>query len=206
MSTAIKSKSVSLAAIFDPYVAGTTKARAAGIDDAGNDTSNLYANIIYGSAAAATGIQSQGADLNTLYAKIGTAAYPLGFASVYHDTHAGPSNVALTFDTTSTFAITGAPGSTLTGSPLSGSLFTYGTVTQVLLTNLGFDNTRASVSGIAVDTWVPITAGLLVLKYATTSLTGNNVVCTATVKLRNSAGTILSVTNTNFNIFNTNPS
>lgn len=75
MSDAIKSKGVSLAAIFDPYVAGTTKARASGIDDAGTDTSNLYANIIYGSAAAATGIKSQNADLNTLYAKIGTASY-----------------------------------------------------------------------------------------------------------------------------------
>lgn len=75
MSNAINSKSVSLASIFDPYVAGTTKARASGIDDAGNDTSNLYANIIYGSAAAATGIKSQNADLNTLYAAKGTAVY-----------------------------------------------------------------------------------------------------------------------------------
>lgn len=75
MSDAIKSNGVSLAAIFDPYVAGTTKARATGIHDAGNDISNLYANIIYGSAAAATGIASEGADLNTLYAKLGTAQY-----------------------------------------------------------------------------------------------------------------------------------
>lgn len=79
MSDAIKSKGVSLAAIFAPYEAGTIKARASGIDDAGTDTSNLYANIIYGSAAAATGIQSESADLNTLYAKIGTASYPLPF-------------------------------------------------------------------------------------------------------------------------------
>lgn len=77
MSTAIKSKGVSLSAIFDPYVSGTTKARASGLDDAGNDLSNLYANIIYGTAAAATGIASESADLNTLYAKIGTTNYPL---------------------------------------------------------------------------------------------------------------------------------
>lgn len=77
MSNAIESKDVSLASIFDPYVAGTTQARAAGIQDGGADTSTLYANIIYGSAAAATGIQSKGADLNTLYAAKGTASYAL---------------------------------------------------------------------------------------------------------------------------------
>lgn len=77
MSNAINSKSVPLPSIFDPYQAGTTKARASGIDDAGTDTSNLYANIIYGSAAAATGIASENADLNTLYAAKGTAQYAL---------------------------------------------------------------------------------------------------------------------------------
>lgn len=77
MSNAIASKGVSLASIFDPYTAGTTKARASGIDDGGTDTSNLYANIIYGTAAAATGIKSQNADLNTLYAAKGTASYGL---------------------------------------------------------------------------------------------------------------------------------
>lgn len=77
MSNAINSKSVPLTSIFDPYISGTTKARASGIDDAGTDTSNLYANIIYGSAAAATGIQSEDADLNTLYAAKGTAKYAL---------------------------------------------------------------------------------------------------------------------------------
>lgn len=75
MSDAIKSKGVSLASIFDPYVAGTTKARASGINDAGVDLSSIYANIIYGSAAAITGIGSQSADINTLYAAKGTASY-----------------------------------------------------------------------------------------------------------------------------------
>jgi hypothetical protein len=56
---------------------GTTKARASGIDDAGTDTSDLYANIIYGSAAPATGIGSKSADINTLYAAKGTAQYKL---------------------------------------------------------------------------------------------------------------------------------
>lgn len=77
MTSGIASKGVDLDSIFDPYVAGTTKARAAGIAAGGTDTSDLYANIIYGSAAAATGIQSEGDDLNTLYAKKGTASYAL---------------------------------------------------------------------------------------------------------------------------------
>lgn len=80
MSGAIKSKGVSLADIFDPYQAGTTKARAAAIRDGGVDTSDLYANIIYGSAAAPTGVASENDDLNTLYAAKGTASYALPIA------------------------------------------------------------------------------------------------------------------------------
>lgn len=68
MSNAIASNGVPLAAIFAQYQSGQTKARASGVADAGTDTSNLYANIIYGSAAPATGVQSQNADLSTLYA------------------------------------------------------------------------------------------------------------------------------------------
>lgn len=75
MSTGIDSKSVNLASIFAPYVAGTTKARNSGLESAGNELSNIFANIIYGTAAAATGIASENADLNTLYAKIGTTQY-----------------------------------------------------------------------------------------------------------------------------------
>lgn len=77
MSTAIQSRGVALPSIFDPYVAGTTKARNSGLKDNSNELSNLYANIIYGSAAAATGIKSEGADLNTLYAKLNTTSYAL---------------------------------------------------------------------------------------------------------------------------------
>lgn len=75
MTSGVQSKDADLDSIFDPYVAGTTKARANGGAVAGSDTSNRYANIIYGSAAAATGIQSEGADLNTLYAAKGTSRY-----------------------------------------------------------------------------------------------------------------------------------
>lgn len=85
MTSGIASKGVDLDSIFDSYQAGTTKARAAGLNVAGSDTSNRYANIIYGSAAAATGIQSEGADLNTLYAAKGTAKYPTPDNGVTYD-------------------------------------------------------------------------------------------------------------------------
>lgn len=79
MTSPIKSKGVPLSSIFDPYQSGTTKARASGIAENGNDTSNIYAKLSYGSSASATGILSEGADLNTLYAALGTARYPLPF-------------------------------------------------------------------------------------------------------------------------------
>lgn len=96
MTSGIASKGVDLDSIFDPYVAGTTKARAAGIAVAGSDTSNRYANIIYGSAAAATGIQSEDADLNTLYAAKGTAQYSLPInGNTYNNTVSVPAGKTL---------------------------------------------------------------------------------------------------------------
>ena len=113
MSTAINSKSVPLPNIFDPYVAGTTKARASGIDDAGTDTSNLYANIIYGSAAAATGIKSESADLNTLYAAKGTANYPLPIGGANFIAHSSgvvspsmDSNINVQIDANGSYSVT----------------------------------------------------------------------------------------------------
>lgn len=92
MTSGIQSKGVDLDSIFDPYQAGTTKARAAGIAVASSDISNRFANIIYGNAAASTGIRSQGADINTLYAAKGTAKYKLpidGNAYVAQGTSSG---------------------------------------------------------------------------------------------------------------------
>jgi hypothetical protein len=204
VSTAVKSKNVALSSIFDPYVAGTIKARTSGIKDANNDTSNLYANIIYGDAAAATGIKSQGADLNTLYAKIGTASYGLGFSGVhYSSSNNNADNLALICDTTSTWQITS--NSAISGSPLSGSLNTYGAVTQVMLSNVSYDSTNATVDTITQNTWVAITADLQILKYRTIGLTGNYVTCTATVQFRNSGGQVLSSNSLIFNVWATNP-
>lgn len=128
MSDAIKSKGVSLAAIFDPYVAGTTKARASGRFDAGNDLSNLYANILYGSAAAATGIESEGADLNTLYAAKGTASYALPingntYSHAYSVT-SGTGNSTIGFKVTggTTYAVYGADSGHSAANLVSGAI------------------------------------------------------------------------------------
>lgn len=94
MTSGIASKGVDLDSIFDPYQAGTTKARAAGLNVAGSDTSNRFANIIYGTAAAATGIQSEGADINTLYAAKGTAKYNLPVNGQTYSAIANSSGVA----------------------------------------------------------------------------------------------------------------
>lgn len=143
MSNAIASKGVSLANIFDPYVAGTTKARATSIGDASNDTSNLYANIIYGSAAAATGIKSENADLNTLYAAKGTANYALPInGNTYGHVHSvgsgtGWSQIGFQIVTVNTYQVYGtdsasSPTILATGSvPASATKvqFTWGTYT-----------------------------------------------------------------------------
>jgi len=143
VTSPIQSKGVPLSSIFDPYVAGTTKARAAGIAEAGNDTSNIYANIIYGSAAAATGIDSEGADLNTLYAKIGTASYALPInGSTYTHFHqvvslTGNSTIGFQITSGTTYIVYGTDSAssptTLASGPVpSGSVkvqFTWGSFT-----------------------------------------------------------------------------
>jgi hypothetical protein len=164
VSDAIKSKGASLASIFDPYVTGTAKARAAGIDDAGNDTSNLYANIVYGSAAAATGIESESADLNTLYAAFGTAHYssPLPInGSTYKSTSSSATantSCSTTFSTTpSTWAVNGSSSgggtvpSVVSGAVPSGAVSVMFTMTANTVLGAGSTTnlapTRTTLSG-----------------------------------------------------------
>lgn len=81
MPSPVAQHSVTLDNTFDPYVAGTTKAGATGVFENGVDICNLYANIIYGTAAAATGItcRTPAVDLSAIFAKKGTATYALPF-------------------------------------------------------------------------------------------------------------------------------
>lgn len=204
MTSGIASKGVDLDSIFDPYQAGTTKARAAGIAVAGSDTSNRFANIIYGTAAAATGIQSEGADLNTLYAAKGTAAYPL-LGSAYSAEFAGRNNISLTFTSTSAWGITTNGSWNGTQPPLSGSLDTYGTVTEFMVHIVSSGTSPATWTGATPDVWTPISSGLLVAKYDTVTLAGQQTTGTFKLSLRNASGQVLSVSTTDFTVHNTNP-
>lgn len=159
MSTAIKSAGVPLSSIFDPYQPGTTKARASGIDDAGNDLSNLYASIAYGSAAAATGIKSQGADLNTLYAKIGTASYGLPFNGQKFIGRSsgldGPNmdaSVILSINSNGTYTITCAGNSADTGPNASGTWLPSGQSVSDYQVQFIFNQTFQYTTGPATIT------------------------------------------------------
>ena len=79
MTSPIKKSGTPLSSIFDLWQAGTDKAPATGIKENGVDTSDIYAMLKYGTAAAPTGVKSRNADLNTIYAAKGTASYTLGF-------------------------------------------------------------------------------------------------------------------------------
>lgn len=102
MPSPISQHGVTLDNTFDPYVAGTTKAAATGIYENGVDICNLYANIIYGTAAAATGItcRTPAVDLSAIFAKKGTASYNLPIDGTdYTATQSGVNGSAqLTFN------------------------------------------------------------------------------------------------------------
>lgn len=208
MSNAINSKNVPLANIFDPYVAGTTKARATGIGDASNDTSNLYANIIYGSAAAATGIQSENADLNTLYAAKGTAKYTLPIngqtygASENTGASGGASaTLTVTLHADGTYdvvafqskhvpsSVTRASGTWNTfGLPSSSFQVLYTLTTTSTEGNAGISNGASSYTTLNADVAANVHATA-----ANPSSGANDITCTLRIQIRNaSSGQVVS--------------
>jgi hypothetical protein len=208
VSTAINSKGVPLPNIFDPYLAGTTKARASGIDDAGNDTSNLYANIIYGSAAAATGIASENADLNTLYAAKGTASYalPINGQTYGASENTGPSGGASATLTVTLHAngaydvvafqskhvpssVTRASGTWNTfGLPSSSFQVLYTLTTTSTEGNAGISNGASTYTALSSD----VAANVHALAGSPTS-GANDITCTLRIQIRNaSTGQVVS--------------
>lgn len=208
MSNAIASNGVSIATIFDPYQSGQTKARASGIADAGTDISNLYANIIYGSAAAATGIQSQGADLNTLYAAKGTAKYALPidgqtFGASENTGASGGASATLTvtlhangaYDVVA-FQSKHVPSST---TRASGTWNTFGLPSssfQVLytLTTTSTEGNAGSSNGAPTYTTISADVAANVHATANTPSSGaNDITCTLRIQIRNaSTGQVVS--------------
>lgn len=205
MTSGIQSKGVDLDSIFAPWQSDTSQARATGILVAGADLNGRYAPLVYGTAAAATGIDSESADLNTLFAAINTAKYALGFSGSYSSSFAGRNWLQLTFDTVSSFTVTTNGTFGTPTPPTSGSLTTYGAVTEVLLHVVSTGTSPATLTTITPDTWVPITAGLVIAKYDTVTLAGQQTSAEFTIQLRNNSGPVVSSNDTHFNVYNTNP-
>lgn len=136
----IASKGVGVAAIFDPYVSGTIKARLTGITVGTSkvDLNEFQAALIYGSAAPPTGIKSQGVDLNEIFAASGTAVYDIpgvqgkGYlvsaaASGVAGQPGASVNLALNFNSDGTYSFTGTVVSSGGGSGLIGGFPDSGT-------------------------------------------------------------------------------
>jgi hypothetical protein len=98
MPSPIAQHGITLDNTFDPWTAGTDKASATGISEAGVDICNKYAPLKYGTAAPATGItcRTPAVDLNAIFAKKGTAKYAIP----------PPTYAGLTITATGTGAIT----------------------------------------------------------------------------------------------------
>lgn len=209
MNSGIASKGVDLDNIFDLYKAGTTKARAAGIDVAGSDTSNRYANIIYGSAAAATGIKSENADINAIYAKKGTAAYNLPIdGQEFTQADAEPSGVSpsatLNFDIgVSGWSVTGTSknsGSTVkaSGNVPAGAVTVQ--ITPTWLDATGDTDAGTVTNTAAAYTAIPSTGTVgcgIIETHGSTGTTGQTTY-RIVIGMKSSDGTVISTTTCTF--------
>lgn len=189
--------------LFDPDVIGDGPS-ATGYKKS-DGTLLKYAAAKYGTVGPNTGYRlSNGADTATLWAAKGTASYALGFDGLYSAQNAGRNNIILTFNSTSSWTVT-TNGTWVSEPGTSGSLNTYGTVTEFYLHVVNSGTSPAVLTTATRDAWTPITSGLLVAEFDTVTLTGDATTCEFTLALRNSAGTVLSNNTTSFTIHNTNP-
>lgn len=210
MTSGIASKNVDLDSIFDPWLSGTSKARATGIAKGaapGTDLNALYAPLIYGSSAAATGIQSQEADLNTLFAAKGTAKYALPidgqtFTSIDAAPAGGASTAHLNFQIgTSGWTVVatsahGSPSTDASGPVPSGA--TSIQITDTWLNSPGDTNAGTTINTCTSYTTIPSTGtvGCEITEgsSATTGQTTHRLVIT----MKNAGGTVISTTTTTF--------
>ena len=208
MTSGIASKGVDLDNIFDPWLSGTSKARATGISVAGSDLNNRFAPLIYGSSAAATGIQSQGADLNTLFAAKGTAKYSL---PIDGQTYGASENTGASGGASATLTVTlhadgtydviafqskHVPSST---TRASGTWNTFGAPSsgfQVLytLTTVSEEGNAGSSNGATSYTTINTDVSANVHAVATSPSSGSNdITCTLRIQIRNaSSGQVVS--------------
>jgi len=208
VTSGIASKGVDLDSIFDPWLSGTSKARATGISVAGSDLNNRFAPLIYGSSAAATGIQSQGADLNTLFAAKGTAKYSL---PINGQTYGASENTGATGGASATLTVTlhadgtydviafqskHVPSST---TRASGTWNTFGlpsSTFQVLytLTTVSEEGNAGSSNGATSYTTINTDVAANTHAVASSPSAGSNdITCTLRIQIRNaSSGQVVS--------------
>ena len=211
MTSGIASKNVDLDSIFDPWLSGTSKARATGIAKGaapGTDLNALYAPLIYGSSAAATGIQSQGADLNTLFASKGTAKYSL---PINGQTYGATENTGSTGGASATLTVTLHADGTYdviafqskhvptNTTRASGTWNTFGGPSsgfQVLytLTTVSEEGSASSTNGAPSYTTLSADVAAKVQANAASPSSGSNdITCTLRIQIRNaSTGQVVS--------------
>jgi hypothetical protein len=211
VTSGIASKNVDLDSIFDPWLSGTSKARATGIAKGaapGTDLNALYAPLIYGSSAAATGIQSQGADLNTLFAAKGTAKYSL---PINGQTYGASENTGASGGASATLTVTLHADGTYdviafqskhvptNTTRASGTWNTFGAPSsgfQVLytLTTVSEEGNAGSGNGASTYTTLNTDVAASVNATATSPSSGaNDITCTLRIQIRNtSSGQVVS--------------
>lgn len=207
MTSGIKSAGVDLDSIFDPYMSGTTKARATGVSVAGSDLNNRFAPLTYGSSAAATGIKSEGADLNTLFAAYGTAHYSLPidgntYTSAGSTIGGGTCTAKLDFEINTSGWSLVASGTNATTTTLASGAMPSGAVsiqiTDTWLNAAGDTDAGTTANTCSTYTTIPSTGtvGCYVIEsHASTSgQTTHRIVIT----MKNSSGTVISTTTTTF--------
>lgn len=208
MTSGIASKGVDLDNIFDPWLSGTSKARATGISVAGSDLNNRFAPLIYGSSAAATGIQSQGDDLNTLFAAKGTAKYSL---PINGQTYGASENTGASGGASATLTVTLHADGTYdviafqskhvptNTTRASGTWNTFGAPSsgfQVLytLTTVSEEGNAGSTNGAPTYTTLNTDISAKVQANAASPSSGSNdITCTLRIQIRNaSSGQVVS--------------
>lgn len=201
MTSGIQSKGVDLDSIFAAYVSGTHPA-ATGIKVNGVDIASRY-QPLPGTSAAATGILTGGTDLNMLFST--TAIQSMPFGGIYSAENAGRNNIALTFTSTSAWAV--ATNGTWDGTqpPFSGSLNLYGAVNEFFLHVVSSGDGATQLTTAPQDVWTPITSGLVVVKYDSFALDGDASTAEFILSLRENSGPTISTTTTFFTVHNTNP-
>jgi hypothetical protein len=155
MPSPIAQHGITLDNTFDPWVAGTDKAAATGIFEAGVDICNKYAPLKYGTAATATGItcRTPAVDLSAIFAKKGTAKYsippPTYNGITITETGVGAITSSITLDSNGQWSSSDGQLGTWYGSTLAGVGAGYEMRATVSGGSAGVTNPAANFIGMS---------------------------------------------------------